>query len=292
MSHGRVCAGIQSTLLNALVACLLLSGCNRPKEKAPTALKPQSEPPQVEAWAAVTPQPERPQPSLDAKPNVDAVAAEKTNEPLHIKGFYIGMPIEEAATLINSKYRSIFISEEGYYNVVRWHDREDEVAALQALGALPSRIVTNHYTMTTESWYFTNAFVYSDASNSTWRVGPSYGNSLGAFALGPFDYGDNVLGPVDNTDFNVSGGSDKRVSLIVLSPRIVGPLFNAADMSTEDFVQAMVENYHLGGFQREFRPSGEPLYCYTSPVGFKIVITSDKHLIITRVPASTERKFD
>jgi len=289
MSRQRFCVGTQSLFLNALVACLLLSGCNRPKEEAPTALKPQSEPPQVEAWAAVTSQPERPQPSLVAKPNVDAVAAEKTNEPLHIKGFYIGMPIEEAATLINSKYRSIFISEEGYYDVVR----DDQVAALQALSALPSRIVTNRYNLVTESWYFfTNAFVYSDASNSTWRVGPSYGNSPGSLYLGPFDYGDNILGPVDRSDFNISGGSDRRVSLIVLSPRIVGPLFNAADMSTEDFVQAMVDNYHLSGFQKDFLPSGDPFYFYTSPVGFKIEITSDKHLIITRVPASIERKFD
>ena len=118
-----------------------------------------------------------------------------------------------------------------------------------------------------ETWCFTNIFAFSR--------GPEFS------AVMPY-----------TCEFKILGDSDGKVLLIFLPSNIVSALFNAGDMSTENFVQALMDSYHLPPFQSDVLPnSDKPCYFVTSPEGFEIAVAANKELLISRIPTAGERKF-
>jgi len=91
-----------------------------------------------------------------------------------------------------------------------------------------------------------------------------------------------------------------KVILIRFNSDVVNKLFNAADMDSESFAQAFINNYDIPRLSPKieteqsllFGPSVNSYWTYTSDKGFRVIITENKELIIEKVARAEERKFD
>ena len=67
----------------------------------------------------------------------------------------------------------------------------------------------------------------------------------------------------------ISASTDKKVKSISLSQSI----FNAQDLSLEDFAKQFMQAYQIPGMDGSVDNNGNPLYVFTSSNGYKVTIT-------------------
>ena len=86
------------------------------------------------------------------------------------------------------------------------------------------------------------------------------------------------------------GSRDGKLIEINLTAEVVNKMFNVADMSAENFVQAFIDAYKIPDMTPDWNGSIN-WWEYTSPEGFKIKIYENKDIRIEKVAKAKERNF-
>lgn len=208
-------------------------------------------------------------PAKDTSLKNNAVTIVKDTQPINnsetliVKGFYIGMSIDDAVKLVNGKYKDVLLP----------------VGGCEIFGKVGETRLTEKPI---------NIKEYSDGySVYAWNAD---GSVLHFDHFVPFK--NSVCSIEKITEFDASG----KVTRIKFTSDEVDKLFNAADMDVQSFAQTFINNYSIPKLTPfTYYPSlhiYNDALGYTSDKGFKVIITQDKGLIIEKVPSRKERKFD
>ena len=79
---------------------------------------------------------------------------------------------------------------------------------------------------------------------------------------------------------------------IVLSGAVVDTLFNSTGLPAEDFGNKFVESYKIESMEPFIEQDGTVGRRFISPEGFKLTLTSEKDIILEKIAAPAEMKFD
>lgn len=191
-----------------------------------------------------------------------------------VKGFYLGMNINDAAKLLNEKYRDDLLVDhllvddlllEGSFLVIV----DEDIAP--APDDVPIKVGGTEYLYDHFVSYNNEIF---------------YPHPLLRFRIG-----------LDNT-IDIHADDNGLVDRIHFGKNVVNMLFNVADMDGEEFAQAFVNNYPIPrldvrfGIISKIQDEYGYIWEYTSNQGFKVTINSKKEFWLEKVPAKNERMFD
>jgi hypothetical protein len=119
------------------------------------------------------------------------------------------------------------------------------------------------------------------ASKSDGYIVGDHQSFISNYELGTFDYGKTLI----------LAHEDKKVALIFLPSDAVDELFNSKGIETEEFVKKFIEAYQLDTF-KPFNEQGKIGWKYNSPYGFAVDIYNDKSLMVTKIAAEKDLKFN
>jgi len=186
---------------------------------------------------------------------------ETTSNDLKIKGFYLGMNIDEAVELLNSQYTE-YVGHQ-----------------LQVELLIEDESITPQNIPTARMVFVARARAIIDP-NTIYVIDSNA-----------------VYGPLTGGDVHIEADGDKKVTRIAFSSSFSNKLFNSIDMDIETFIENFKKAYRIPDFKlivtennNTYMP--EITYEYSSPDGYKITISSDKSLEIKVIPKPTERGFD
>jgi tetratricopeptide (TPR) repeat protein len=197
-----------------------------------------------------------------------------------VKGFYLGMNINDAAKLLNEKHKDNLL-EKGYYLVLV--DKNISPAP----DDVPIKVDGSEYSY--------DHFV--SYNNEILYPHPQVVLLMAMMGL------DRTIIEMQSHEVDIHADDDGLVDRIHFGENVVNMLFNVPDMDGEEFAQAFIDNYSIPKLEAKFDQisiydieTGQKKYGYiweyTSNEGFKITIQSHKELWIEKVPAKTERSFD
>ena len=208
------------------------------------------------------------------------------SDALKVKGFYLGMNIDEAAELLNTKYLTRERIEDGTFNVA-------------------SKPIMDENGQLKEMKKFDKASV-EQMEDGTFRIAidrePEGLNAFYSFATGGL-----VGGP--ERIVSIKAGKDKKVTEIFFDSSFTDFLFNSKDMDIDSFAEEFAKAYNIRNFEPFIQeekslqyypnfdssivvPTYKNGYKCSSDQGYYIEISEEKNLLIKRIPRHTERSFD
>lgn len=208
---------------------------------------------------------------------------------LKVKGFYLGMDINEAADLLNTKYITREKIEDGTFNI-------------------PPKFIRGEQGQITGTQKFDKVSVEQN-ENGIFKIiikKASEGLPGGLSAI----Y-DMASGGLFGKDYlvDIEAGSDKKVFGLYFDGSFTNFLFNSKDMDCKTFTEEFAKAYNISGFEPVVK-EGKTLqldsytnesvevpvykngYKYSSDSGYYIEISEEKNLLIKAIPKPKERSFD
>lgn len=188
------------------------------------------------------------------------VNTETASKELKVKGFSLGMSIDDAAELLNTKYADITRKQS-----------ED--------GTLKEGVSVKQ----SEDGTFIIGIVISPEGSMNAFMSMATGGLTGT----PYE-------------IEIKAGSDKKVNSIFFRGNITDLLFNSKDMDFKSFSEEFAKTYGILQFEyfiKEETSAMEGLvyrkgYRYSSDDGYYVQIMEKKDLLIKAIPKSKERSFD
>ena len=184
-------------------------------------------------------------------------------EPPTVKGFYLGMTVDEALGLLNGEHSEYFtpVKVTSMYDadVAKWksqYPEPDRVTDEEIFG-----IGNRQHT-----FYYNRCFSYRD--------------------------GDRIK-IVNGKGMEVEATADGAVEMFSFSEDDVNHLFGVSDLSDEEFAKHFIKSYDIP----ELKSKGAGLFGvqvweYVSPEGFTLTIGPGKHVSLEKSIAASERSFD
>lgn len=189
---------------------------------------------------------------------------------LKVKGFYLGMDINEAAELLNTKYADITRKklQDGTFK---------PGASVEQMESGMFRIVINKESKDLIAIYY--------------------------------DMATGVPVEGSGCMVSIKAGNDKKVTELYLDGSISDALFNSKDMDCKTFTEEFAKAYNISNFEPFIKeektlqwdgytntsaavPVYRNFYKYSSDKGYYIEISEEKNLLIKTIPKSKERGFD
>lgn len=199
---------------------------------------------------------------------------EKSNQttPLKIKGFYLGMPLNECVSLINSKYHDVFVPNEGFkYDFCNSQYTRDMAIKFSMDSLINTKTIPPPDSTTIDT-------TYNSTAQEDWVCTHYY------FKNCFYDPLNNII---NGTYFNVN--NNMVIDKIIFENARTNLLFNCTDLSLQDFLQMFIDNYKIPYLKPD---EYNTYWSYFSPNGWRIDIRKDKEITIRLIPKNSERKFD
>ncbi|MBU1044549.1 MAG: hypothetical protein KJ915_09180 [Candidatus Omnitrophica bacterium] len=92
--------------------------------------------------------------------------------------------------------------------------------------------------------------------------------------------------------FIITSNDNKQVKKIILTSGAVDMLFNTDGLPAEDFIQKFKESYKIDNLEPLFEEDGSISWKFISTDGYKLILTSEKDILLEEIAASSEMQFD
>ena len=179
-----------------------------------------------------------------------------------IKGLKVGMPINEAADVMNEKARpaTMKASSAKPYKVMRIPGESMQQLRLQLI-QLMSLVTVRHYRIDPTDTQDICIVVPSSS--------PDTANGLGQVGVG-------VLQSLFRSGFFAWAGADGNVKLFIIGPTLCNALFDASTMPMDKFADQFADAYKIPRWEKSDDRENNGLLTYESPAGQSVALAEDK----------------
>ena len=179
-----------------------------------------------------------------------------------IKGLKVGMPINEAADVMNEKARpaTMKASSAKPYKVMRIPGESMQQLRLQLI-QLMSLVTMRHYRI--DSTDTQDIFIVVPSSSPDTAIG--LGQVGVGFLQSLFRYG-----------FFAWAGADGNVKLFIIGPTLCNALFDASTMPMDKFADQFADAYKIPRWEKSDDRENNGLLTYESPAGQSVALAEDK----------------
>jgi hypothetical protein len=179
-----------------------------------------------------------------------------------IKGLKVGMPINEAADVMNEKARpaTMKASSAKPYKVMRIPGESMQQLRLRLI-QLMSLVTMRHYRI--DSTDTQDIFIVVPSSSPDTAIG------LGQVGVG-------VLQSLFRSGFFAWAGADGNVKLFIIGPTLCNALFDASTMPMDKFADQFADAYKIPRWEKSDDRENNGLLTYESPAGQSVALAEDK----------------
>ena len=179
-----------------------------------------------------------------------------------IKGLKVGMPINEAADVMNEKARpaTMKASSAKPYKVMRIPGESMQQLRLRLI-QLMSLVTIRHYRI--DSTDTQDIFIVVPSSSPDTAIG------LGQVGVG-------VLQSLFRSGFFAWAGADGNVKLFIIGPTLCNALFDASTMPMDKFADQFADAYKIPRWEKSDDRENNGLLTYESPAGQSVALAEDK----------------